>query len=231
MPLPRDIAGKALPTASLLNTGFFQPGDYVVPQYNESGAKTVKGQVLGDNTEIMNMAAIIAEHANMEGGTPLMLPAKALEAPRSESKAVAKPKEVKAKKNAPRAIQEAAKPQPFKLKVDGMPAALEPQPVVDLLLSSSSLKPTAPSTPPIEVVFSVPAGRIKVNASAILDSNNALILVFKDEGEIRYEPAPGSEVELIIGNRVERTMYPGFKFSWVDGVKSLMVFVKLAESE
>ena len=206
-----------------MNSGFYQAGDYVVPEYGEQGNKTAPGQVIGSASEVMDMSKRMAQHALMQGASPLPIAIQDMPPARKGPKAkAAKPEKVKKSQTAQERLDTVV---PL-LRVDGLSMA-EPKPQVNLLLSSS---PQAPASSPIEVVFSTQLGRIKVNASAVLDSNNALVIVFSDEGEIRYEPAPGSEVQLLIGGRVENTMYPGFKFSWVDDKRKLMVFVKLPDA-
>ena len=215
MPLPRDISGKATRSPGLINTGFYESGDYVVPEFTEGGTKSAPGQVLGDAADVMGLAKKMAVHAEMGGATPL---------PPTKPGKTSKPAKVKKALPRPRAPQLERDPV---LKVDGlvMQPPVEAQDTNPILSRSPSIQTSSP----IEVVFSTQLGRIKLNAAAVLDSTNALVVVFANEGEIRYEPAPGAEVQLIIDGKLEKTMYPGFKFEWTDNRTVLMVFVKLPE--
>lgn len=234
MPLPRDAAGRATRTAGLDQTGYFETGDYVVPEYNDTGSKTAPGQAVGDAANIIGMAQRMAAHAELGGAIPLFISTTAVPTKKKGSRSSPSRKAAEA----PMVSQ--TPPMPI-LRTDGLdPNVVLGGTTAPLPQSNTILQPSSsPSlrvqidlpVPPIEVVFSTQLGRIKLNASAVLDSENALMLVFADEGEIRYEPAPGTNVQLIIDGKLEDTMYPGFKFPWIDNKMRLMVFVKLpAES-
>ena len=216
MALPRDISGRNIRGNNLLDTGIFTQGDYVVPEFSENGTKITKGQVLGDLQEVSSLAAKMNAHAIMGGAEPLPAPPVTKQA-----------------KTAKTAVSKKAAPVPLttlgalKILADGM----DNETTSTMLKTERPVEKAAIGSPSIEVVFSTQLGRIKVNVSAVLDSLNALVLVFANESEIRYEPTAGTNVQLIINGRVENTMYPGFKFPWVDKEKTLMVFVKLAETE
>lgn len=222
MPLPREVAGKATKTATLDQTGYYAAGDYVVAEFSENGSKTAPGQVVGEPSNVISMSKKMAEHALMGGAEPLPIlapvPTKAAKRPGRPSKA----------QKAGEALQEKVdKLQPL-IRADGLASAdLLPKPP----LANDILPPPSPtpSLRSIEVVFSTQLGRIKVNTLAVLEDQNALILVFKDESEIRYEPAPGTNVQLIVESKLTNTMYPGFKLTWMDGKMILMVFVKVEE--
>lgn len=209
MPLPRDISGSA--QRSLLDgTGFYQPGDYVVPEYSEGGTKTKNGQVV-DETGAMDLAKKMASYAVMEGAEPLPQPDSAIVVVGEKSK----PRKGKRKEVNPTAL-DIIIPQ---IQADGFKGVPQQPGVIPPIIRA-----------PIEVVFSTQLGRIKVNVYDVLDSLSALVLVFKDESEIRYEPAPGANVQLVINGKLENTMYPGFKLPWIDNKMQLMIFVKLSES-
>ena len=222
MPLPRDIAGKAQ-KRQLEHTAFYSKGDYVVPEYSESGAKTAQGQVVGDPSEVMEMSKMIASHALMEGGEmlPDVLPPTLTVLPKPEKrKPGPKPKAVK------HATAEAVNAVVPQMKADGFNGN-----TVEVGQTTPAI-PLAPSGQPstfIEVVFSTQLGRIKVNALAVLNTDNALALVFANDAAISFEPATGSNVQLVINGQVYNTMYPGFRFTWMDNKIQLMVFVKLSE--
>lgn len=233
MPLPRDTAGGETRSPELVNTGLYSTGDYVVPRYGETGRKEAAGQVLGDSRDVVSLAQKMAAHAVMGGAE--MLPA--LSASVAAKKKSKKPTTQRVS-NAPVVVNEAVVPI---LRTDGLDpnvvkiGSTVPDPVVNTILQPCS-PPTLRAqddvpTSSIEVVFSTQLGRIRLNAVAVLDSTSALTLVFANEGEIRYEPAPGTNVQLIVNGKVENTMYPGFKFTWVDDKKILMVFVKLSEED
>lgn len=234
MPLPRDTAGKTTRTAGLDQTGFYASGDYVVPEFNESGQKTVPGQVVGDAGNVIALAQKMAAHAEMGGA--VLLPS--LAATITGKKKGVRSSPSRKAPAAPVVIQTQAMPI---LRTDGLdPNVVRGGTTAPLPQSNTILQPSpSPSlraqinvpTSSIEVVFSTQLGRIKLNASAVLDAQSALVLVFANEGEIRYEPAPGANVQLIIDGRSVNTMYPGFKFPWVDDVMQLMVFVKLPDEE
>lgn len=234
MPLPRNISGEATRTAGLDQTGFYSAGDYVVPEFTESGKKTTPGQVVGNAPSIVELAQRMAAHAEMGGATLLPVPpaAEALKKKATRSSPSRKAP------SAPVANQATKTPI---LRADGLDPNVVtgdltvPLPVVNTILQPSPspslrVQTNVPSSS-IEVVFSTQLGRIKVNASAVLDSQNALVLVFAHEGEIRYEPVPGTNVQLIIDGKLVNTMYPGFKFPWMDETMQLMVFVKLPDDE
>ena len=233
MPLPRDTAGRETRNAELVNTGLYSTGDYVVPRYGETGRKEVAGQMLGNADEIMDIAKRMAAHAEMGGAEPLPVLSASIAAKKKSKRTT-----TQQPSSPPVVVNEEVTPI---LRADGIEPRLaksgsvKPEPVVNTILQpypSPTLRaPEEVSKPPIEVVFSTPLGKIRLNAVAVLDSDSALTLVFANEGEIRYEPAPGTNVQLILQGKVENTMYPGFKFTWVDDKKVLMVFVKLSEEE
>lgn len=233
MPLPRDIAGRATKTPVLNETGLYSPGDYVVPEYAPTGRKEAPGQVVGGSDDVIRMSQRMAEHALM-GGAELL--------PELNASVAAKKKGARTtprrQSKAPVVVNEAVVPilrtdgiDPNVVKIGGTAS----EPVVNTILQPSSSPSLRAQTlipdSSIEVVFSTQLGRIRLNAVAVLDSLNALTLVFANEGEIRYEPAPGTNVQLIVNGKAENTMYPGFKFTWVDNKMVLMVFVKLSEEE
>ena len=238
MPLPRDVAGRATRAAGLDETGYFETADYIVPEFSESGAKITPGQVIGSSSDVVGLAQRMAAHAEMGGATLLFTPA----APTAPKKKGSRSSPSRKASDAPAGLQASATPV---LRTDGLdPNVVPVGTTVPLPQSNTILQPSSspplraqieipvppvPPTPPIEVVFSTQLGRIKLNALAVLDSQTALVLVFANEGEIRYEPAPGTTVQLIINGRLENTMYPGFKFPWIDNKMQLMVFVKLPE--
>lgn len=234
MPLPRDTAGRETRNPELLNTGLYSAGDYVVPRYGDGGRKEVPGQVLGDTQDIMGLAQKMITHAMM-GGAELL--------PTNPSASVAVKKKGRKPTNSavtyePVVANEAVVPI---LRTDGFdPNVVKMGSTAPAPVDNTILQPCLPPTlraqdplpdPSIEVVFSTQLGKIRLNAVAVLDSTSALTLVFANESEIRYEPAPGTNVQLIVSGKVEDTMYPGFKFTWVDDKKVLMVFVKLSDED
>lgn len=216
MPLPRDTSGKATRSAALSSTGYYGAGDYVVPEFTESGSKVVNGQIVGDGSSVSAMAQRMSEHALMGGALPLVI-THAIDKAAKRTKAAKKVKPLPAQKE-----QKANSPI---VRADGYSEVVQPV----TMPTPIDVPVSAVASPSIDVVFSTPLGKIKVVVTAVLDSVNSLILVFANEGEIRYEPAPGANVELIINGRAIETMYPGFKFPWIDDRMALMVFVKTAE--
>lgn len=203
-------------------SGFYQPGDYVVPDYNENGGKLVAGQVVGDKSQIVGISKMMAAHALMEGAELLLDdsldPAK--DPTPGKKKKAKKVAELKNKRTTQADVDNVV-PQ---LRVDGLDNREAPQ-------VKASQPKEEPKVNPIEIVFSTGLGRIKLNAISVLDSDNALAIVLADEGEVRYEPAPGSTVQLAIRGKIENTMYPGFKFTWLDNKKQIMVFVKIPSED
>ena len=235
MPLPRDIAGKESRNPELVNTGMYTAGDYIVPQYAPTGRKEAAGQVLGDTKDLIGLAQRIAQHAKM-GGAELLPPMPVAANPSVAAKKKSRKPTPQHASSAPIVVGESVTPV---LRVDGLAEDLSKAagegtpPVVNTILQPYPPTPLRAQEdvlpPPIEVVFSTQLGKIRLNAVAVLDSNSALALVFANEGEVRYEPAPGTNVQLIINGKEEHTMYPGFKFTWVDQKKVIMVFVKLED--
>lgn len=76
------------------------------------------------------------------------------------------------------------------------------------------------------IVFVSALGRIKVKVLAILDEPGSIILVFKDEDEVIFEPKVGEELKLEFSGKLESVMYPGYLHTWTDGVTKLMVLAK-----
>ncbi len=248
MSLPRAIAGQEIRGAALEGSEYYSIGDFVAPRYSETGSQEGTGQLVGGAAAVAELRNKYELYAQMEGGE--LLPSATV-----TGALVIKP-EIKGKKKVGRrdkgrhlgvTVQPVpseasrlpqtneATPNTVKQAQTFDPTALSntilqpyPQPQLrstDRIHLSSST-PVTYDSPSIEVVFSTPLGKIRLNALAVLDSTNALALVFANEGEIRYEPAPGTDVQLIINKQTINTMYPGFKFNWMTPPLVIMVFVK-----
>lgn len=200
MPLPRDVSGQAA-TLGLATTGLFQTGDYVVPEFSDTGHKTKNGSVVGDAEVATAMSKKMLEHALMEGATllPDILTKKAK-------------KGAKAKAGPP--LPPTGTPM---LRVD----SFEPK------ASANAQVISALPLPHIEVVFLTQLGRIKVEVLAVLEAPTCLALVFASERDILYEPEPGTNLQLVIKAKAQAVMYPGFRLTWLDNTTQLMVFIKL----
>jgi hypothetical protein len=81
-----------------------------------------------------------------------------------------------------------------------------------------------------DVVLITPLGKIRLNVQRVLDSDRAMMLIFKDEASCSFEPIVGDDVTLLWHNKEYKTMYPGVIFTWIDGEKRLMLFFKSDET-
>jgi len=108
--------------------------------------------------------------------------------------------------------------------------------IESVVVVADEVETPAPATPPVvyastfNVVFSIPSGKIKSSVDAVLEDQQAIMLVYPNEDSISYEPETGSKFTLITPDKREhRVMALGLKFEWYNSRQQILVFMKLIE--
>lgn len=77
------------------------------------------------------------------------------------------------------------------------------------------------------VTFVIASGKIKSSVNAVLESKEALLLVYEDEDSISYIPEKGSKFTIITPDRREvPVLYLGLQFEWYNSRQQLLIFLK-----
>jgi hypothetical protein len=196
-------SSKEEPIISSALEGVYTAGDYVVPSYSNDGKQLTPAEIKGSVHKISSITQAISNHANRTGATALAT------APNAKVKGKAKKKIQEESAPLTKALENAARQQ------------FTQQPYFDV----------DPDLPAIDVVFITAFGRITLTTVAVLEEDNALCLIFKNDKELRFTPNTGSELDIIIGSKEFRVFYPGVLFRWTDKIKRLMVLIKKEANE
>lgn len=78
----------------------------------------------------------------------------------------------------------------------------------------------------IDVVFSTGFGNITLTACAVLDSEQAVALVFKNARELKFVPTVGTWLQVKIAAKEMKMYFPGLIFTWMDITKKVMILMK-----
>lgn len=219
-------------------TGLVKDGTYVCPKYDKFGKKTQSGEFIGSRGKIDKMALAIAKHSAAHGE---QLPALIPSDPFVKQVAV-KGKSLRVTDRTSKVGKQPAQvPQP-KLQADITFTEEETTGNISYKLPKYKsleqlLVPKAPPVIPIEVetgidiVFQVASAKMKLTVCGLMEEKTSLCLVFKNDKELRFIPETGSELNLLISNRVLKVYYPGTLFTWIDDEKKIMMLIKTDEND
>lgn len=217
---PRSEAGRVIsPNESVLGV---PSKTFVVGQFDEFGRARSKGEFIGGTAEAIKYRNRLLQDMGNKGN---LMPGFVMTniGPVKQSEL---PKPPQAEKRG-----RGKTPKPVKAKpVIQVPDPLQeaPEPVVAIEETY-----TAPrKTPKFSVVFSVGHGKIKSTADAVLENDDALLVVYADEDAISYVPEKGSLLTLTTPDRRDiEVMYLGLQFEWHESRQQLMVFMKTPKEE
>ncbi len=199
-------------------------GAYVVGRYSDEGTKKSHGGLVDETSR--SITNKIIKSALSKGGT--VLPGFDSKTPKVKAGKVKKEKEFTNKEKRARAdqreeqFQELIKANNVETK-QTIPKMTKLQQAKSVALPASEIVKTRK----LSVVFDSGAAKMKLDVVGILEQETSIILVFANEDEVRFTPAPGQYLNITIdNNKTHRVLYPGFIHTWVDHEKQLMILVK-----
>ena len=206
-----------------LNSGMSVPSkSFIVGRYDEYGHRTSPGEFLGTESAANKYKRQLLDSMRNHGR---VMPGYVLtdQGPLKQT-ALVKPIVSKPDKKTPKASQS------LKKQAHAEPVyetVTRPEPVVIQEDKYADAEPSKAKRAGFNIAFSIESGKIKSTVDAVLETNEALMLVFKDDDAVSYEPEKGSQLIIITPDKRKiSVMYLGVKFAWHDTRQQLLVFMK-----
>jgi len=219
---PRSEAGEEIsPMQSSLGV---PTRSFVVGRYDEYGRRTSSGEFVGGSQAGEQHRSKLMQSMRNNGK---LMPGYVL----SERGPVKVSKTVAA---APIVTKKGKQTKKTKVKTAEVQEVPEVEtPTTNFILSEpSSELVMEPETPKaarkgFNIAFAIESGKIKSIADAILETPEALLVVYRDEDAVSYIPEKGSILTIIAPDKREiEVMYLGLQFEWYDSRQQLLVFMK-----
>lgn len=207
---------------------------FVVGKYDEYGHRRVSGETAGGTAEGERLKKLIQNSMQTRGGNLMpgfvMTTVGAMrksdylrltnQAPEQTQQTESQPTKTTRKKT------KTAAPTIMAVKQEPVLHVPTVQEMLDIPRPSLQAPQTA-SQMTFPVVFSIESGTIRSSADSVLESEMAIVLVYRNQDAISYTPQQGSKLNLILPeNRKVPVMYLGMQFQWYNTDQQLLIFIK-----
>ena len=208
-------------------SGMYETGDLIVGSYREDGSKISNGQLYGNTEEISKLTKKIISAGINSGAVvssqPLSKPVRGKNKVKNETKTPEKPK------SQPKTLSEkqAAVDEIYTTHINNLQN--KSLPIIHYTTNNAN---SASPLHTFAVICVNAFGKIKIKVIDYLEDDLSVILVFENEEAITFEPKIGEYLSLSKNkDHSQHVMYTGFKHTWIDNTKRLLVFIKSEESE